>query len=130
MAACTTTRNVKVSPGAYFFHFPGSDLGLMLATRRTGSRNAALGLAAVLFIAACATPSSGPRDAVPAAFVPECLQPGLETRAARYVLRRRDGPAYADQTLRKLVGCNVECDGIVVSYVLIADRIEPISEAV
>jgi hypothetical protein len=54
----------------------------------------------------------------------------LETRAARYVLRRRGGPAYADQALRKLVGCNVECDGIVVSYVLIADRIEPISEPV
>ena len=54
----------------------------------------------------------------------------LETGAARYVLRRRDGPAYADQTLRRLVGCNVECDGIVVSYVLIADRIEPTSEPV
>jgi hypothetical protein len=54
----------------------------------------------------------------------------LETRAARYVLRRRDGPAYADQMLRELVGCNVECDGIIVSYVLIADRIEPIREPV
>ena len=54
----------------------------------------------------------------------------LDTGGQRYVLRRRDGPAYADQTLRELVGCNVECDGIVVSYVLIADRIEPISESV
>ena len=51
----------------------------------------------------------------------------LETGAARYVLRRRDGPAYADATLLKLVGCNVECDGVVVSYVLIADRIQTIS---
>lgn len=50
----------------------------------------------------------------------------LETSAARYVLRRRDGPTYADETLRALIGCNVECDGIVVSYVLIVDRIEPI----
>ena len=50
----------------------------------------------------------------------------LETSAARYVLRRRDGPAYADQALRELVGCNVECDGVVVSYVLIADRIRPL----
>ena len=50
----------------------------------------------------------------------------LETAAARYVLRRRDGPTYADETLRALVGCNVECDGVVVSYVLIADRIQPI----
>jgi hypothetical protein len=51
----------------------------------------------------------------------------LETGAARYVLRRRDGPAFADQTLHELVGCNVECDGIVTSYVLIADRIQTIS---
>ena len=51
----------------------------------------------------------------------------LETGDARYVLRRRDGPAFADQTLRELVGCNVECDGIVTSYVLIADRIQTIS---
>ena len=50
----------------------------------------------------------------------------LETSAARYVLRRRGGPTYADETLRGLVGCNVECDGVVVSYVLIADRIEPV----
>ena len=49
----------------------------------------------------------------------------LETNTARYVLRRRDGPTY-DEALRALVGCNVECDGVVVSYVLIADRIEPI----
>jgi hypothetical protein len=48
----------------------------------------------------------------------------LETSAARYVLRRRDGPAYADPTLQRFVGCDVECDGVVVSYVLIADRIE------
>ena len=51
-------------------------------------------------------------------------------RAARYVLRRRDGPGLADRTLRELVGCNVECDGIVISYVLIADRIQTISEPV
>jgi hypothetical protein len=50
----------------------------------------------------------------------------LETGAARYVLRRRDGPSYADATLRQLVGCDVECDGVIVSYVLIADRIQPI----
>ncbi len=50
----------------------------------------------------------------------------LETGAARYVLRRRDGPAYADPTLQRLVGCEVECDGVVVSYVLIADRIEAV----
>ena len=54
----------------------------------------------------------------------------LETSAARYVLRRRDGPTYADAALQRFIGCNVECDGIVVSYVLIADRIEPISDAV
>lgn len=47
----------------------------------------------------------------------------LETTAARYVLRRREGPAYADAKLQKLVGYQVECDGVIVSYVLIADRI-------
>ena len=50
----------------------------------------------------------------------------LETSAARYVLRRRDGPAYADATLQRYVGCDVECDGVLVSYVLIADRIRPL----
>ncbi len=50
----------------------------------------------------------------------------LETSAARYVLRRRDGPTYADSALQRLVGCEVECDGVIVSYVLIADRIEAI----
>ena len=50
----------------------------------------------------------------------------LETSAARYVLRRRDGPAYADATLQRFVGCEVECDGVIVSYVLIADRIEAV----
>lgn len=50
----------------------------------------------------------------------------LETHETRYVLRRRDGPSFADATLHELVGCDVECDGVVVSYVLIADRIEPI----
>ena len=48
----------------------------------------------------------------------------LETGSNRYVLRRRDGPSYADATLQQLVGCDVECDGVVVSYVLIVDRIE------
>lgn len=48
----------------------------------------------------------------------------LETTAARYVLRRRDGPAFSDPTLQRFVGCEVECDGVVVSYVLIADRID------
>lgn len=47
----------------------------------------------------------------------------LETQETRYVLRRRDGPSYADASLQKLVGCEVECDGVVVSYLLIADRI-------
>lgn len=50
----------------------------------------------------------------------------LETNSARYVLRRRDGPAYADAALQRFVGCDVECDGVIVSYVLIADRIEPV----
>lgn len=50
----------------------------------------------------------------------------LETGSTRYVLRRRDGPSYADAALQRLVGCEVECDGVVLSYVLIVDRIEPV----
>lgn len=50
----------------------------------------------------------------------------LETSATRYVLRRRDGPTFADATLRELVGCDVECDGVVVSYILIAESIRTV----
>jgi hypothetical protein len=50
----------------------------------------------------------------------------LETKSERYVLRRRDGPSYADAELQRLVGCEVECDGVIVSYVLIADRIQKV----
>ncbi|MGH6610051.1 MAG: hypothetical protein ACRECQ_07330 [Burkholderiaceae bacterium] len=47
----------------------------------------------------------------------------LQTSVTRYVLRRRDGPSYADSELQRYVGCEVECDGVVVSYVLIAEQI-------
>jgi S1-C subfamily serine protease len=52
-------------------------------SRSAPRRNAAAGLAAAL-LAACATPGSGPEHvAVPAAARrPECVQPGLETRAS------------------------------------------------
>ena len=50
----------------------------------------------------------------------------LQTQETRYVLRRRDGPSFADKTLQELVGCDVECDGVIVSYMLIADRIRTI----
>jgi Trypsin-like peptidase domain len=50
---------------------------------RPRRRPAAAGLAAVLLIAACATPGSGPEVMAAArAPVPECLQPGLDTRAS------------------------------------------------
>jgi S1-C subfamily serine protease len=46
-------------------------------------RPAAAGLAAALLIAACATPASGPETtSATSTIVPECLQPGLETRAS------------------------------------------------
>jgi hypothetical protein len=48
----------------------------------------------------------------------------LQTKERRLVLRRKDGPAFADPTLEKYVGKRVECDGFVLDYTLLADRIK------
>jgi Trypsin-like peptidase domain len=53
------------------------------ASARPRRRPVAAGLAAALLIAACATPGSGPEvTATAGPPVPECLQPGLDTRAS------------------------------------------------
>jgi hypothetical protein len=51
----------------------------------------------------------------------------LDTGAERLVLRRKDGPTFGDQSLEKYVGKRVTCDGFLVGYSLLADRIEPVS---
>jgi hypothetical protein len=47
----------------------------------------------------------------------------LETEDGRFVLRRKSGPAYGDRTLDKYVGKRVSCDGFIVGYTLLAERV-------
>ena len=42
----------------------------------------------------------------------------------RFVLRRKDGPSFGDRELDKYVGKHVKCDGFIVGYMLLAERIE------
>ncbi len=51
----------------------------------------------------------------------------LETAEHRLVLRRKDGPSFGDRTLEGYVGQRVRCDGFVVGYQLLAERIEVVS---
>ena len=48
----------------------------------------------------------------------------LEAGSRRLVLRRKSGPSFADDALEKYVGKRVKCDGFVVGYTLLAERIE------
>ena len=47
----------------------------------------------------------------------------LETSDGRFVLRRKDGLTYGDRTLEQYVGKRVKCDGFIVGYTLLAERI-------
>jgi hypothetical protein len=42
----------------------------------------------------------------------------------RFVLRRKDGPTFGDRQLDKYVGKRVKCDGFIVGYMLLAERIQ------
>ena len=48
----------------------------------------------------------------------------LETADRRLVLRRKNGPSFGDRSLDKYVGKRVKCDGFIVGYSLLAERIE------
>jgi len=48
----------------------------------------------------------------------------IETAEARYVLRRKGGPAMGDEALDRYVGHEVRCDGILLEHTLVAERIE------
>jgi hypothetical protein len=50
----------------------------------------------------------------------------IETGEARYVLRRKGGPVFADVKLGRFVGHTVECDGFLLGTTLLAERIEVI----
>jgi hypothetical protein len=41
-----------------------------------------------------------------------------------FVLRRKDGPTFGDRQLDKYVGKRVKCDGFIVGYMLLAERIQ------
>jgi hypothetical protein len=51
----------------------------------------------------------------------------LDTGDQRLVLRRKDGPTFGDRALDKYVGKRVMCDGFIVGYSLLADRIKPVA---
>jgi len=51
----------------------------------------------------------------------------LATPDRRLVLRRKGGPTFDDRTLETYVGKRVKCDGFIVGYTLLAERIEVIS---
>jgi hypothetical protein len=48
----------------------------------------------------------------------------LETADRKFVLRRKGGPTFDDRALQKYVGKRVKCDGFIVGYTLLAERIE------
>ena len=47
----------------------------------------------------------------------------IDTPQGRFVLRRKDGPAFDDDALDRYVGKRVICDGFIVGYSLLAERI-------
>lgn len=47
----------------------------------------------------------------------------LDTGDRRLVLRRKQGPTFDDRALETYVGKRVTCDGFIVGYALLAERI-------
>lgn len=47
----------------------------------------------------------------------------VNTPQGRFLLRRKDGPTFGDATLDRYVGKRVTCNGFIVGYSLLADRI-------
>ena len=50
----------------------------------------------------------------------------IETGSARYLLRRKTGPAYADKELDQYVGRTVICSGFLLGTTLLADEISAV----
>jgi len=48
----------------------------------------------------------------------------LETSVGRFVLRRKRGPTFDDHGLDKYLGARVRCDGFLLDYLLLAEKIE------
>ena len=51
----------------------------------------------------------------------------IETSEGRYVLRRKNGPAFGDTELDRYVGHTIECDGFLVGTTLLAERITTVT---
>ena len=51
----------------------------------------------------------------------------LDSGDQRLVLRRKDGPTFGDRALDEYVGKRVTCDGFIVGYSLLAERIKSVS---
>lgn len=47
----------------------------------------------------------------------------IDTDAGRYVLRRKNGPVFGDDALRRYVGHTVECDGFVLGNTVLSEDI-------
>jgi hypothetical protein len=47
----------------------------------------------------------------------------LQAGERRLLLRRKDGPSFGDTQLQHYIGKTVRCDGFVLDYLLIAERI-------
>ena len=48
----------------------------------------------------------------------------LETEKGRLVLRRKEGPTFDDRSFDKYVGKRAVCDGFIVGYMMLVERIE------
>jgi hypothetical protein len=51
----------------------------------------------------------------------------LDTGDRRLVLRRKEGPAFGDRALEQYVGQRVTCDGFIIGYSLLAERITAVT---
>ena len=47
----------------------------------------------------------------------------IDTDDGSFVLRRKEGPTYGDAALDRYVGRRVTCDGFILDYTLLAERI-------
>ena len=48
----------------------------------------------------------------------------IETDDARYILRRKTGPAFGDVKLLPYIGHNVKCEGFLVGTTFLSEQIE------
>lgn len=71
------------------------------------------GLIGVVVLGPFGTASKSAREAV-----------WLETADRRLVLRRKDGPTFDDKGLVPYIGKRVKCDGFIVGYLLLAEKID------